>query len=90
MLLGIRYRELPFGVGRDDVDAVLAGFKAERCGESGSPAFEVNNEYFRIGPRKLRVCTEDEMFVALWGPKGLVDDVYGRIIERWEARKAGA
>lgn len=60
----------------------LADFDAQKIGESGSPAYEVNNEYFRIGRRKLRICTEDEMFVSLWGSKSLVDPVYLRIVEK--------
>ena len=83
-LVGMNYRELP-GSGaelRQAIQSVLADFGAEKCGESGSPAYEVNNEYFRIGGRKLRVCTEDEMFVSLWGSKALVDRVYARIVEK--------
>jgi len=86
-LFGMRYRELPFGTRREEIEAALSELDAEKCGESGTPAFEVNNEYFRIGRRKLRVCTEDEMFVSLWGSRALVDQVYARVMESWEARR---
>ena len=78
-LLGMRYRELPFGTRREDIEAALSAMQAEKRSESGSPAFEVNNEYFRIGRRRVRVCTEDEMFVSLWGPRVLVDSLYASI-----------
>lgn len=83
----MKYAELPDGISREDIEAVLAELHAKKRGESGAPAFEVNNEYFRIDGRKLRVCTEDELFVSLWGPKRLVDEVYARIVERWKARQ---
>jgi hypothetical protein len=86
-LIGMRYRELPFGTRREEIEAALSELDARKCGESGTPAFEVNNEYFRIGRRKLRVCTEDEMFVSLWGSRALVDQVYARVMESWEARR---
>jgi hypothetical protein len=88
-LVGQRYRELPdFDLGlRTAIEDTLAELDAKKCGESGTPAFEVNNEYFRIGRRKLKICTEDEMFVSLWGPKSLVDDIYARIMKKLEARK---
>jgi|SRR5688572_6627341 len=85
-LIGMRYRELPFGT-RRDIEVALSELEARKCGESGSPAFEVNDEYFRIGRRKLRVCTEDEMFVSLWGSSSVVDQVYTRVMESWEARR---
>ena len=87
-LVGMRYRELP-GFGgdlRQAIEDTLADFGAEKCGESGTPAREVNNEYFRIGRRKVRVCTEDEMFVSLWGSRTLVDQVYAKIVEKLKAR----
>ena len=84
-LVGMRYRELPSSVSRHDIDAVLTALRAEKISQSGSPAFEVTNDYFRIGRQKLRLCTEDEMFVSLWGPKTLVDQVYARAIEHSEA-----
>ena len=83
---GMRYRELPFGVRREEIEAALSDLDAQKCSESGTPAFEVNNEVFRIGRRKLRLCTEDEMLVSLWGSKALVDDVYTRITSRLERR----
>ena len=64
----------------------MIDFGAEKCGESGSPAYEGNNEYFRICGRKLRVCTEDERFVSLWGSKPLVDEVYAKIVEKLKTR----
>jgi hypothetical protein len=88
-LIGNRYRELP-GFGRDvrlAIEKTLAEFGAEKYGEAGSPAYEINNEYFRIGGRKLRVCTEDEMFVSLWGGRELVDRVYARVMERLGAMR---
>ncbi len=85
-LVGLRYRELPFGTRREEIDAALSDLRAQKCGESGTPAFEVNNEYFRIGRRRVRVCTEDEMFVSLCGSKRLVDALYESIVARSEAR----
>ncbi len=66
-LFGMRYRELPFGTRCADLLAVLEDLNAQKLGESGAPAFEVNNEQFRIGTRRLRTYTEDEMFISLWG-----------------------
>jgi hypothetical protein len=88
-LVGKSYRELPdYESGlRLAIEDTLADLGAEKCGESGSPAYEVNNEYFRIGSRKLRICTEDEMFVSLWGPKRLVDEVHSRILEKLRVRQ---
>lgn len=87
-LVGMRYRDLPgFGPDlRQAIEDTFAELHAEKCGESGTPAFEVNNEYFRIGRRKIRVCTEDERDVSLWGSKNLVDQVYTKIVERLKAR----
>ena len=87
-LIGSSYRELPgFGCDlRQAIEDTLLDFDAEKCGESGSPAYEVNNEYFRIAGRKLRICTEDEMDVSLWGPKILVDQVHSKIVEKLRAR----
>jgi hypothetical protein len=84
----MRYRELP-GFGSDlrqAIEDTLAELHAEKCGESGTPAFEINNEYFRIGRRKIRVWTEDEMDVSLWGSKKLVDQVYAKVVEKLKAR----
>jgi hypothetical protein len=86
-LLGRRYRELPFGTRREHIEAALSALRAEKYAESGTPAYELNNEYFRISRRKVKVCTEDELFVSLWGSKALVDDLYSKIIERAEAAR---
>lgn len=86
-LVGMNYRELPLDTRREDIEMALSGLDAEKCSESGSPAGEVTNEYFRVGRRKLRVCTEDEMVVSLWGAKALVDQVYARVVESWKARR---
>lgn len=86
--IGMRYRELP-GFGSDlrqAIEDTLAEFGAQKYGESGSPTFEVNNEYFRIGNRTLRICTEDEMDVSLWGSKSLVDQVYFNIVDKLKSR----
>jgi len=87
-LIGHRYRELPaYGPQlRQAIEETLAELHASKCGESGTPCCEVNNEYYRIGGRKLCICTEDEMDVSLWGPKKLVDEVYAKIMEKWKAR----
>ncbi len=87
--MGLRYRELPLGTRREEIEAALSDLHAQKCAESGTPAYEVNNEYFRIGHRKVRVCTEDEMFVSLWGSKALVDSLYQSIASRSETRLRG-
>ena len=87
-LIGMKYREMP-GMGghaRAAVRDMLAELGAEFRGESGSPCCEVNNEYFRVGGRKLRVCTEDELFVSLWGSKAIVETVYWGAVEKMRAR----
>lgn len=86
-LLGRRYRELPFGTRREHIEGALTDLQAEKYAESGTPAYELNNEYFRIGRRKVKVCTEDELFVSLWGSKRVVDSLYCKIIERAEAAR---
>jgi hypothetical protein len=58
---------------------VLSDYGAVKYRESGTPAGEVTNEYFRIGRRKLRICTEDGMFVSLWGEKALVNEVFDAV-----------
>jgi hypothetical protein len=87
-LVGKKYQELPSfdPNARAALDAALAECGAERCGESGTPAYEVNNEYFRIGGRKLRVCTEDELFASLWGSRAVVEQVYSRTVEKLRVR----
>jgi len=84
--MGWRYRELPFGTRREEIESALADLHAQKCGECGTPAYEVNNEHFRVGRRKVRVCTEDEMFVSLWGSKLLIDPIHDSIISRSAAR----
>lgn len=86
--VGMRYREVP-GAGGDARDAVvdaLAELSAEFCGESGTPCYEVNNECFRVGRKRIRVCTEDDLFVSLWGSKALVETVYSRAVAKMRAR----
>jgi len=80
-LIGKRYRELPFGTLRKDIERALFELHGEKRGETGSPCNEVVNEYFWIGRRTIRVCTEDEMFVSLWGEKDPVDQVYTIVVE---------
>lgn len=80
-LVGMLYCELPFGTSRDQIEDALTQLGAVKYGESGTAAFEVNYEHFRIGSRKLRICTEDEMIVSLWGSRGLVDEVFALITE---------
>lgn len=91
-LVGRTYQELPgdlvFEPGlRKAIKESLLEINAEKYFESGTPAFEVNNEYFRIGRFKLRILTEDEMFVSIWGPKALVTDFYNRIKQKLELTK---
>jgi len=83
-MLGLRYRELP-GWGSDlrhALDETLAEMNAEKYKECGTPCYELNNEYYRIGNRKLKVSTEDEMDVSLWGPKVVVEQVYAGVVSR--------
>ena len=88
-LIGQRYRELPEFEPRlrAAIAGVLSEIGAKKYRESGTPAYEINNEYFQVGRRKFRICVEDEMFVSLWGPRPLVDDVYARIMKKLGARK---
>ena len=84
--VGMRYRELP-GFGSDlrtAIEDTLSELGAVKYNESGTPAFEMNNEYFRIGTRKLRICTEDEMDVSVWGSKSLVDDFCAKVEKKLE------
>jgi hypothetical protein len=87
--IGLRYRELPFGTRREEIESALSELHAEKYAESGTPAYEVNNEYFRMGRLKVRVCTEDEMLVSLWGSKTLVDFLYRSIASRSATRLRG-
>jgi hypothetical protein len=87
-LFGVYRRELP-GFGRElrqAIEETLAEFGAVKYGEAGTPAYETNNEYFRIGGRKLKVSTDHEMFVSLWGSKAVVEPVYAKIMERLATR----
>jgi len=87
-LIGLRYREIP-GSGSDAkvaVAEVLTDLGAEFWGESGTPCYEVNNEYYRVGGRKIRVCTEDELFVSLWGSPALVETVYSKAVAKLRTR----
>jgi hypothetical protein len=83
----MRYRELPFGTRRGEIEASLAEVNARKCCESISPAYEVVNEWYRVGRRRIRVCTEDEMEVSLWGSKSLVDELYTKITQRSAKRR---
>ncbi len=90
-LIGLRYRQLP-GFGGDARDAAvdtLIDLGATFCGESGSPAYELNSECFRIGRRKIHVCTEDHWLAYLWGSKALVEAVYSGAVDKLRARSAG-
>ena len=71
---------------RDAITDTLSDLGAEFCGESGSPCYEMNNEYFRVAGRRIRVCTEDELFISLWGPKSVVETVYSRAIKKLRAK----
>jgi len=82
----MRYRELPFGTRREEIEAALSELGAEKCGVTYGYHVAVH-EHFRVGRRKLRVCTEDEYFVSLWGSRALVDEVYARLMVSWEARR---
>lgn len=87
-LIGMRYQEMP-GLGFDAKETLidtLAELGAEFCGESGTPCYEVNNEYFRVNGRKIRVCTEDDLFISLWGSKALVETVYSKAVEKMRAK----
>ena len=80
-LLGLHYRELP-GRGSDlrqALEETLAELNARKYKECGTPCYELNNEYYRIGNRALKVSTEDEMDVSLWGPKALVEEIVRRL-----------
>lgn len=90
-LVRMKYQELPAvdGDARAALDAALAECGAVKCGQSGTPAYEVNNEYFRIDGRKLRVCTEDDLFVSLWGSKAAVERVYSRMLAQLRTRGGG-
>jgi hypothetical protein len=88
-LVGRHCRELP-GFGpqlRRAIDQTLDELGAEKCGKSGTPVFFIDHEYFRIGGRKLQVCTEDDMFVSLCGSKAVVEQVYSRILEKLSANE---
>src|SRR5256885_16331465 len=81
-MVGLRYRELP-GWGaelRQALGDTLAELNARKYKECGTPCFELNNEYYRVGNRKLKVSTEDEMDVSLWGPKALVEEGYSGVV----------
>jgi uncharacterized protein (TIGR03067 family) len=81
-IVGLHYREL-LGWGADlrqALEETLDELHARKYKECGTPAYELNNEYFRIGRQKLKVSTEDEMDVSLWGPKSLVEEVYNRVV----------
>ena len=67
---------------REALEETLCGLEAHKYKECGTPCYELNNEYYRIGKRTLKVSTEDEMFVAIWGPKDLVERVYGEVVRR--------
>ena len=49
------------------------------CGEDGTPAREVENIYFKLRGRRVRLCVEDYADVTLWGPKNLVREVQARL-----------
>ena len=83
-IVGWRYRELP-GMGggvRQALEETLFELNASNYKECGTPCYELNNEYFRIGKRTLKVSTEDEMFVGIWGAKDLVEEVYSGVVRR--------
>ena len=83
-IIGWRYRELP-GMGgavRQALDETLSDLQARKYKECGTPCYELNNEYYRIGKRTLKVSTEDEMEIGIWGSKELLEQVYGGVVRR--------
>jgi hypothetical protein len=90
-IVGMKYQELPWDTCREEVDAALADLGAKKCPgdpDKGNFDFDATNEYFRIGNRKIRLLTEEYMGVSLWGRKKFVNQLYGKIMEKIELRKA--
>lgn len=88
-----------FGYGRvrysqdsEVVDAIFFALEdcgAVKCGESGMPA-ALDNYYFRVSGRQVKVSVEDYGDITLWGPKRLVQSLAGRISERLSRTKVSA
>jgi len=82
-----RLGEWPHGEVVDAAAATLRDFGGELCGESGSPAGELEVMHFRVRGRRLQLCVEDYGGVTLWGPKRLVADISRRVADRLSPTK---
>lgn len=61
------------------LDAVLEELNAIKYKEKGTPCYELNWEFFKIKDQKIRIRTEDEIFVYLEGPKDLLDTIQRKL-----------
>jgi len=74
------------GVVEAAVDTVseLGGRRIQ--GQDPGLAFDIENKYFRVQGRRVRLCVEDYGEVSLWGPKRVVTGLAKRIAERLSAK----
>ena len=75
------------GVVEAAVDTVseLGGQRIQ--GQDPGLAFDIENTYFRVQGRRVRLCVEDYGEVSLWGPKRVVTELATRITERMSANE---
>ena len=57
--------------------------------EDTGVAFDVENFYFQVRGRRIRLCVEEYGEISLWGSKRLVTEISRRIAERLSTGKPG-
>src|SRR4051812_11099970 len=62
--------------------ATLTDLGAEKVHEDGTPAGEVENFYFRIDGKRVRLSVTDYGDVTLWGPNRLVTKICKEVTAR--------
>ena len=53
----------------------------KECGSNGTPCGEIENLFFIIGGKKVRLCYEEYGEVTLWGSKSIVLPLAEKIAE---------
>ncbi len=80
LLLFIGRAAIKLGHWPDRQIALTAGQVIRAAGgtayrESGSPCGEIQNIYFHLRGRRIRLCIEEYGAVTLWGPRSLVREL---------------
>ena len=76
---------------REVVEAALITFKESGAESLGSKPVslpvDIENLYFRVRGRRVRLCVEEYGQVSLWGPRAIVTELAGGVAERITAER---